>query len=62
MKRSKLNRKKVQNVKFEEKRDMRKSNGGKSCVQGDKLRNEIKRGVTSGQDPTNLSFQFMERN
>lgn len=59
---------KIQNVQFEEKGSNRKCNGAKSSAQGYKKKfkenlmlNGIERVVTSGQDSTQLSFQFVER-
>lgn len=52
----------------EERSSTRKGNvGAKSCAQGDKnskkilVPNEIKAVMTSGQDPAQLSFQFVRR-
>ena len=54
---------KIQNVQIEGKKGTRKWNGFKSCVQGDKqIKNGIKEMVTSGKDPTLLSFQPEKRN
>ena len=60
---------KIQNVQFEEKRSTREFNGAESSAQGVKMLfkeslmlNGIKGVVTSGQDPTQLSFQLVERN
>ena len=63
---------------FKEKRDIREWNGTKSCDKGDKQLNPglkdinrlkkslinsgIKGVVTSGQDPTPLNFQHLNRN
>ena len=51
---------KTENVKFEEKRSIGwRMELSKFCMQGDKhIKNGIKGMVTSGQDPSKLSFQL----
>jgi hypothetical protein len=55
MKKEQTKQGKIQTVQFKEKRGTRKWNG-------DKWFSVIKGVVTSGQDPTKLSFQFVKRN
>ena len=60
MKRSKLSNEKIEKVQFEDERSSRKSS-----AQGDKnlkitlVLNEIKGVMTLGQDPNQLTFQFV---
>ena len=54
---------KLQNVRFEEKRSSKKWNGAMFCIQRDEFIKKWKKGVvTSGQNPTVLSFQVVKRN